>query len=68
LRQENTNFKDLLDSTRKSLAIDYVRDRQYSLSYIAFMLGFADQSNFSRAFRRWTGQSPKEYRSSLAGA
>ena len=68
LRQENTNFKDVLDSTRKSLAIDYVRDRQYSLSYIAFMLGFADQSNFSRAFRRWTDQSPKEYRSSLAGA
>lgn len=63
LRQEDTNFKDVLDSTRKSLALEYISDRQYSLSYIAFMLGFADQSNFSRAFRRWTGQSPKEYRS-----
>lgn len=62
LRQENTNFKEVMDSTRRSLAIEYVMDRQHSLSYVAFVLGFADQSNFSRAFRRWTGSSPKEFR------
>ena len=62
LREENTNYKELLDSTRRALAIEYVRDNQYALGYIAFQLGFSDQSNFSRAFRRWTGKSPKAYR------
>jgi len=62
LREENTNYKELLDSTRRSLAIDYVQDGEYALGYVAFLLGFSDQSNFSRAFRRWTGKSPKAYR------
>jgi AraC-like DNA-binding protein len=35
--------------------------RPYSLSQIAYLLGFSDQANFSRAFRRWTGCSPTEY-------
>jgi len=62
LRDENTNFKELLDSTRHSLAVEYVREGEYALGYITFLLGFSDQSNFSRAFRRWTGQSPRVYR------
>jgi AraC-like DNA-binding protein len=66
LRDENTNFQELMDNTRRSLAIDYVKERQQSLGDVAFLLGFADQSNFSRAFRRWTGQSPKAYRDALA--
>ncbi len=64
LREENTNYKELLESTRRTLAIEYVRDRKHSLNYIAFLLGFSDQSNFSRAFRRWTGKSPKAFRDS----
>jgi AraC-like DNA-binding protein len=62
LREENTNYKELLDSTRRSLAIEYVQDGEYALGYIAFLLGFSDQSNFSRAFRRWTGKPPKAFR------
>jgi len=62
LRQENTNYKELLESVRRTMAIEYVKDHTHSLSYIAFLLGFSDQSNFSRAFRRWTGQSPKNFR------
>jgi AraC-like DNA-binding protein len=46
-------------------AKDYVGDSTHSLAYIAFLLGFSDQSNFSRAFRRWTGMSPKAYRDAL---
>jgi AraC-like DNA-binding protein len=68
LRDENTNYKELLDSTRHSLAVEYVRESEYALGYIAFLLGFSDQSNFSRAFRRWTGQSPKAYREPPATA
>jgi AraC-like DNA-binding protein len=67
LREENTNYKELLDDTRRSLAIEYVREGEYALGYIAFLLGFSDQSNFSRAFRRWTGLSPKAYRVPLTG-
>jgi len=33
-----------------------------SLAEVAFILGFSDQSNFSRAFKRWTGSSPNEYK------
>ena len=62
LREESTNFKELLDSTRRSLALEYVKDRQHSLAYVTFLLGFSDQSNFSRAFKRWTGMSPNTYR------
>jgi AraC-like DNA-binding protein len=67
LREENTNYKELLDDTRRSLAIEYVREGGYALGYIAFLLGFSDHSNFSRAFRRWTGSSPKAYREPLTG-
>ena len=66
LRDENTTFQQLMDDTRRSLAIDYVKEPQQSLTSITFLLGFADQSNFSRAFRRWTGESPKAYRDALA--
>ena len=62
LSDENTNYRELLEGTRKTLAMQYVRAGEHPLSYIAFLLGFSDQSNFSRAFRRWTGLSPKAYR------
>jgi AraC-like DNA-binding protein len=67
LQQEKTNYKELLESTRCSLALEYVKEGQHSLSYVAFLLGFSDQSNFSRAFRRWTGVSPKAFRDQLSG-
>jgi AraC-like DNA-binding protein len=66
LRDENTNYQELVDTTRRSLAIGYVKGHGHSLSHVAFLLGFADQSNFSRAFRRWTGQSPKVYRNAIS--
>jgi AraC-like DNA-binding protein len=62
LQNENTTYKDLLESTRRSLAVEYVGDDKYAICYISFLLGFSDQSNFSRAFKRWTGVSPKVYR------
>jgi AraC-like DNA-binding protein len=62
LQREGTNYKDILDHTRKKLATEYVADNNLSLGQIAYMLGFSDQSNFSRAFKRWTDSSPREYR------
>jgi AraC-like DNA-binding protein len=61
LRAEGTNYREICDGTRKSLAEQYVRDGEYSLGEIAYQLGFTDQSNFSRAFKRWTGVAPGEF-------
>ncbi len=61
LSAEGTSYRDILAETRESLAKQYLADQEYSPSDVAFMLGFADQSNFGRAFKRWTGMSPGEY-------
>jgi AraC-like DNA-binding protein len=61
LRDEGTSFRTIQDETRQRLAEDYVQDGEYSLSEIAYLLGFTDQSNFSRAFRRWNGTSPSGF-------
>ena len=70
LRAEGTSYREVLDETRRELALHYVEDRRYALSEIAFLLGFADQASMTRAFKRWTGTSPKRYaeRSGSSGA
>ncbi|MGI9264942.1 MAG: AraC family transcriptional regulator [Gammaproteobacteria bacterium] len=67
LNAERTSFHQILEQTRLSLALKYVRDGELSLSHIAQLLGFSDQSNFTRAFKRWTRQSPGNYRNSRSG-
>ncbi len=62
LSAEGISFKALLDETRRDLARAYLEQSRHSLTEIAFLLGFSDQSNFNRAFRRWTGRSPGGYR------
>ena len=61
LSTEDTNYRHILESTRRDLAQHYLEDGEYTQAQIAFMIGFADQSNFARAFKRWTGLSPGEY-------
>jgi len=62
LQNEGTSYQAIREDTRSALARDYVRDDGLTLSQIAYMLGFSDQSNFSRAFKRWTGKTPREFR------
>lgn len=62
LSEQGSSFTDLLDSTRRELALAHLADPGCSISEVAYLLGFADTSNFTRAFRRWTGQSPSEHR------
>jgi AraC-like DNA-binding protein len=64
LKEVGTTFRTLLDTVRKDLASTYVHDPDIELAEVAFLLGFSDQSTFSRAFRRWTGHSPSEVRKS----
>lgn len=58
LQSEGLNYRRVLDATRRSLADAYLREARFSQAEIAYLLGFSDQSNFSRAYRRWTGRSP----------
>ena len=47
---------------RRSLALKYIEEPGYSITEIAFLLGYADQSAFNRAFKRWTGHTPTTFR------
>jgi AraC-like DNA-binding protein len=59
---EGTSFRELLEDARRSLALEYLRSNRLSIEEIAFTLGYADLANFRRAFRRWEGMPPSEYR------
>ena len=62
LQDEGTSFFNLINETRKDIAKQYVKDKEMDLTEITFLLGFAEQSTFSRSFKRWTGQSPSVFR------
>jgi AraC-like DNA-binding protein len=62
LSQCDTNFHELLNTTRKELASSYVQQSSLSITEITFLLGFSDTSKFTRAFKRWEGVSPTNYR------
>jgi AraC-like DNA-binding protein len=65
LRQQGTTFRELLREVRMDLARRYVADPRYSITEVAFMLGYAETSAFSRAFRKWFGKSPTSARDYL---
>lgn len=65
LKEHKTTFRYLLDSVREMVAKQYIENPVNRMSDIAFLLGFSEQSAFSRAFKKWTGKSPVEYRNSL---
>ena len=62
LEQRNTSYKEVLEDLRSTLAQQYVMQKNMPITEITFLLGFSDTSSFSRAFRRWTGKSPSNYR------
>ena len=62
LRAEGTTFEEILDAKRRQLAIRYLGLDRSSVKAAAYRLGFSDPAAFSRAFKRWTGRSPSEFR------
>jgi AraC-like DNA-binding protein len=62
LKEHKVVFRKLLDDTRHRFALDYLRDDRDSLTQIAFLLGYSETSVFNRAFKRWTGSTPSDYR------
>ena len=65
LHKEGVNFKELLEMTRQDMAMKYIEEKQLSIIEICCLLGFSDQSNFTKAFKRWTGKTPHSYRRAL---
>lgn len=62
LSEQGHSYQKLVDETRRRLAQRFLRQTDYSLAEVAFMTGFAEQSSFTRAFKRWSGQAPRSYR------
>lgn len=65
LRNEGTSYQMLLDNARKDISLHLLKEKDVLLIDIAFMLGYSDQSSFNRAFKKWTGGPPKDFKNSL---
>jgi AraC-like DNA-binding protein len=66
LGESGTTYKEILDETRHALALAYLSAPRHSVSEVTYLLGFSAGSCFTRAFRRWTGQSPSDWRAGIA--
>lgn len=67
LQEEGANYRDLVDAELQQRACRLLGDTRLGVSEVAYQLGYNDVSNFSRAFRRWTGQTPREWRGARQG-
>jgi len=65
LRQEGTRYSTLLEGARRRDALRLLGNPSLGVREVAEMLGYDDPANFTRAFRRWTGQTPSQYRRAL---
>lgn len=64
LEERGTSFREQVEDFRRELAFRYMSQDELTLGDISFLLGFSSSSNFTRAFKRWTGKTPQEYRRS----
>ena len=62
LQDQSSSFSQLLDEVRRELAGRYLEDPALDLTDLAFLLGYSEQSAFTRAFKRWHGKAPAEVR------
>lgn len=67
LGEEGETFAAIVDRVRQRTAERYLEDDKLSLAEIGFLIGFADPSNFHRAFKRWSGETPSGYRARMGG-
>jgi len=67
LKKEDVSFQSLVEQVRREEAEVHLKDNKISISELAYLLGFSELSAFSRAFKRWTGESPAQYRDRAKG-
>jgi AraC-like DNA-binding protein len=68
LQAEGTSFRELLDQLRQERAAGLLANPRCSIGEVSFLLGFSELSSFYRAFRRWTGKTPAEFRAEILAA
>jgi AraC-like DNA-binding protein len=66
LADEGTSFRAILDGVRREFACALLQDRSLSIGDITFFLQYSEAAVFTRSFRRWTGQTPREFRGAVA--
>lgn len=62
LKQEGTSYIKIANEVRKNIAINFLKEKDDSISEIAYFLGFSEASAFNRAFKKWTNLTPGEFR------
>lgn len=62
LREQSSSHNELLDEMRKDRAVKYLRESEIAVCEVAYLLGFSESSALHRAFKRWTGMTPSEFR------
>jgi AraC-like DNA-binding protein len=62
LNQYQTNFESLLEATRKKIAVKLLKNKKLMIIEVANQVGYDDQANFTRAFKRWYGITPGRWR------
>jgi len=67
LSENGLSFQTLVDEARRQLAEKLLQQTDYSLAEISFLTGFSEQSAFTRAFKRWSGQTPRSFRLAVLG-
>ena len=65
LKQEGTSFQALIDARRFELAGRLLADPQMSIADVAAALGYSEHAAFTRAFRRWSGRTPRAFRAAI---
>ena len=68
LSEQGYSFQNLVDESRRELAVRLLKDTGYPLAEVAFLTGFSEQSAFNRAFKRWAGQTPRSFRLKVQSA
>ena len=62
LKQQEISFQEIFDSVREKIAVEYLRTSKLPLEDIAYLVGFSEVGSFYRAFKKWTGTTPLDFR------
>jgi len=65
LKKEQSNYREIQENVLTQMAESYLHEKTLSVEVIAEILGYSDTANFRRAFKRWTGKTPQQYRNIL---
>ena len=68
LSDEGLNYTEIFQQLRRDLAVSYLGDRKLQISKVAWLLGFNEVSTFTHTFKRWTGKTPSQMRTTAASS